>query len=199
MKWFQISRSSTWTEGALKAVHPENNVEALDFSLYQTFLQIPPTPFLTSTYCSLKLLNPVNHVLGQPSISAAQSVFPSALTQSSGPTSLNSSIMFRTRFPLQKIDIQTRHFWLLSWTREVYRTYVALRPDSKVREPSNLSKRNRVLIICCFHLLQGEGIYHGSGKPLFKNKGFTVLGRQSYEPGSSNMITKWGRGLIPFF
>lgn len=163
MKRFQISLSPTWTEGALKAVDPENNAEALDFSLYQTFLQIPPTPFLTgvlSTYCSLTLLNPVNHVLRQPSKSATQAVFPSFLTQSSGSTSLNASIIFRTRFPLQQIDIQTTHFWLLTWTWEGYRMYMARRPHSEVREPSNLGKGNkfRVIIICCFHLLKGEGI-----------------------------------------
>lgn len=68
---------------------------------HQAFPHIPARPFQTSSHPSLPLLN---HVLRQPSALATQAVFTSSLTQSSGSTSLNSSVTFTTRFPIQQTD-----------------------------------------------------------------------------------------------
>lgn len=92
-QWFQTTLSPVCTEGAWK--DPETMWR------HQAFPHIPAMPFQTSTHPSLPLLK---NLLRQPSASATQAVFTSPLMQSSGSTSLNSSVTFRTRFPLQQTD-----------------------------------------------------------------------------------------------
>lgn len=107
---------------------PRNNVEAPGLSTYSCHAlpeQHPP---------SLPLLK---HVLRQPSASATQAVFTSSLTQSSGSTSLNSSVTFRTDFLYSKL-IQTTSFWLLSQTWKCCRMHHG--SESVVWEPGNLSR-----------------------------------------------------------